>query len=220
MNMAEKGAEWTGEWAKNALKEHGEVVDVRLLEPQVLEIVRSEHGRFLAGTIATRCVEPSSLYRFFDGQAVVQFVANIPAESYWTGKAIEFAERQSVGYGGLRDLLSAINWPDVRCYKRGEIAFVERGLCQHTNVCILERVHDRKYIIKRCSYDDVVVVLANEYELTADHVRTARERYGPFTDVVITNPNGKPTSSAMGAAESMGCQVFKWGAFLSRLNRP
>ena len=67
--------------------------------------------------------------------------------------------------------------------------------------------------------DDVVVVLANEYELTADHVRTARDRYGPFTDILITNPNGEPTSSSMQAAESMGAHVFKWGAFLSRLNR-
>ena len=204
----------------NSLKEHNEVVDVRLIHPQLLEVYRREYGRFRAGTIATSRVEPSSLYRFVDTSTVVQFIANIPAESYWTGEAMEFAERHSVGCGGLRDLLSAVSWPNVRCYKREEFAFVERGLCQHNNVLILERVHDRKYIIKRCSYDDVVVVLANEYELTADHVRTARDRYGPFTDVLVTNPYGKPTSSAIRAAKSMGSRVFKWGPFFGRLNRP
>ncbi len=218
--MVEDGASWTGEWAQKSLNKHNEVVGVRLLEPQLLEIYRRENGPFLAGTIATTCVKPSSIYRFFESQPVVEFIANIPAESYWTGEAMEFAERRSVGHGGLGDLLSAVNWPDVRCYKREEFAFVERGLRQHTNVFSLHRVHDRKYVITRCAYDNVIVVLMNEYELTADHVRTARDRYGAFTDVLITNPNGKPTSPAIRAAESMECQVFKWGPFFRRLNLP
>ena len=131
----------------NSLKKHDNVADVRLREPQTLEIIRRDHDRFMAGTIATPCVKPASIYRFVDGQFAVQFIANITVESYWTGEAIEFAARKSVAFGGLRDLLSAVNVPDVRCYKREEFAFVERGLCQHTNVHILHRVHDRKYII-------------------------------------------------------------------------
>ena len=220
MNITYGGGEWTGEWVMKSLKEHNEVMNVRLLHPQLLEIDRSKYDRFRAGTIATSRVEPSSIFRFVDTPDVVHFIANVPAESYWTGEAMEFAERHSIGCGGLRDLLSAVNWPNVRCYKRAEFAFVERGLRQHVNVLIFERVHDRKYLIRRCSYDDVVVVLANEYELTADHVRTARDRYGPFTDVLITNPNGRATSSAIRAAESMGSLVFKWGPFSGRLNRP
>lgn len=84
---------------------------------------------------------------------------------------------------------------------------------------MLERVHDRMYMVRRSGLNDVVVVLANAYELTADHVRTARDRYGQFTDILITNPNGEPTSSAIQAAKSMGSRVSKWGAFLGRLNR-
>ena len=88
---------------------------------------------------------------------------------------------------------------------------MERGLRQHTRVRILERVHDRKYIIGRYGLDDVVVVLANEYELTADHIRTARDRYGPFTDILITNSNGDPTSSAIKSCQIAGSQRIQVG---------
>ena len=217
--MAGENAEWTGTWAMRSLEKHDNVEHVRLLDPQTLEIIRKRHSAFLAGTIATPCVKRSSLYRFRDGQFVVQFVANIPAESYWTGEAIEFAERQSMAFGGLGDLLTAVGVADVSRYKSKESIFVERVLRQHTKVDIVERVHDRKYFISRYGLDDVVVVFLNEYELTADHVRTARDRYGPFTDILITNPNGDRTASALRAADSMGAHVFKLGEFLGRLNR-
>lgn len=100
-----------------------------------------------------------------------------------------------------------------------EYGFVERGLQQHTEVTNLIRLYDRKYVVKRRRHNDVAVVLLNEYDLTADHVRTARERYGEFSDVLMTNPNGRASSAAELAAESMGAIIFKWGQFLGRLNR-
>ena len=62
-------------------------------------------------------------------------------------------------------------------------------------------------------------MLLNEYDLTADNVRNARDRYGGFSDILMTNPNGRATSAAEQAAESMGAQIYKWGEFLGRLNR-
>ena len=69
-----------------------------------------------------------------------------------------------------------------------------------------------------CS-SDLDVVLLNEYELAADHVRTARDRYGAFKDILITNPNGKATSSALEAAEFIGAHIYTWREFLGRLNK-
>jgi hypothetical protein len=62
--------------------------------------------------------------------------------------------------------------------------------------------------------------MLNEYELTADHVRTAKSQYGIFDTVLLNDPNGKPTSSALQVAENMGIEILKWREFLGRLNRP
>jgi hypothetical protein len=119
----------------------------------------------------------------------------------------------------MGDLYSATSLPNARQYVNKEFDFVERGLRQHTNVSRIERVHDRKYVVKRVKHKDLKVVLLNEYELTADHVRTARDRYGDFTEILITNPNGRPTSSAEQAAKSMGVSIYKWSELYGRLNK-
>jgi hypothetical protein len=192
---------------------------VELVVPQVLRIVRKEDEPFVAATIATPRVEPSSLQELLNSRFGLAFIANIPRESFWTGEAIALASSHSVAFGGFSDLFSAISLPNVRLYVNKEFHFVERGLLQHTRVQQFERVHDRLYLVKRRNLVDVSVVLLNEYELTADHVRTARDRYGAISDILITNPNGKATSSAQQAAESLGARIYKWGEFLGRLNR-
>jgi hypothetical protein len=109
---------------------------------------------------------------------------------------------------------------NVREYTRREYEFVERGLNQHDRVSGLEREFDRVYLVHRHHLPPVRFVMLNEYELTGDHVRTARSRYGAFDVVLINNPNGKPTSGALAVAEDMGIEIFKWRELLGRLNRP
>ncbi len=106
----------------------------------------------------------------------------------------------------------------MRAFQPKETEFVERGLSQHDRISSFERVHDRLYRISRSSLPDLIVAMLNEYELTADHLRTARDRYGQFSVAVITNPNGGATSSAEEAAQAMGVEILKWGPFFGRLN--
>jgi hypothetical protein len=153
------------------------------------------------------------------GSFPIEFIANIPKESFWTGKAIAFASSHSVAFGGMGDLVLAIALPDVSVYVKKEFDFVERVLRQHTKVHGLKRVHDRKYVVERHKLSDVSVVLLNEYELTADQVRTARDRYGIFTTILVTNPNARVTSLARQAAESIGANIYNMSEFLGRLNK-
>ena len=90
---------------------------------------------------------------------------------------------------------------------------------QHGHISSFERVHDRLYRISRNGLPDLTVAMLNEYELTADHLRTARDRYGQFSVAVITNPNGRGTDSAAEAAQTMGVKILKWAPFLGRLSK-
>lgn len=219
MALPEKSAEWTGKWAAPRLERLEAVERVDLLAPQILNIIRTQNSPFLVGTIASPCVKKSTIKHLLDSSFSLEFIVNIPPESFWTGSAIDFVSHRSVAFGGMGDLFRATALPNVRHYENQEFAFVERGLCQHTKVCSLQRVHDRKYLVKRYDLNDFDVVLVNAYAVTADDVRTARERYGPFKAVLKTNPNGGVTASAEQAAESMGVRIFKWGEFMQHLYR-
>jgi hypothetical protein len=217
--MPKRSAEWTGGWVASKLEEHDKVERIEQIAPQVLRVIRKEEGAFLVATIAATRVEPSVIESLLTEREKIKFIVNVPADSMWSGAAIELAEAYGAAFGGLRDLMSAMSEPDIGSFVRKEFRFVERGLRQHTRVYDLERIHDRKYVVKRRDLPDMRVVLINEYDLTSDHVRTARDRYGQFKAILITNPNGRITSSAEEVLASMGAKAFKWGEFLGRLNR-
>ena len=138
----------------------------------------------------------------------------------WTGEAIHAATSRRVAFGGVRDLMSAVSDEDVRSYIRSEYEFVERGLRQHNHVSGFEREADRLYLVHRHVHPSLRFVMLNEYELTADHVRTARDRYGAFKAILLNNPNGSPTTAAREAAKAIGAGIFMWGQFLGRLKSP
>ena len=64
------------------------------------------------------------------------------------------------------------------------------------------------------------MALVYEYELTAEHVRATREKYGEFSVIVKTNPNGNITSRAQEVGKELDVGLLTWGEFLARLNRP
>jgi hypothetical protein len=131
-----------------------------------------------------------------DSETPIEILINVPKESFWTGLAISATSARGVAFGGIGDLMSAVSKEDVGEYTRLEYDFVERGLRQHTRVLRLEREADRVYVVHRQSLAPVRFVMLNEHELTADHVRTARDRYGTLDAVLLNNPNGSWTTEA------------------------
>jgi len=212
-------SDWTGKWVAEKMKNHTEVMEVALLSPQRVELIRKLYPKIVIGTTAVDRLDANTLTPFLEGVPAVSFVVNVPKESYVAGSALQLGSKNGIGMGSFGDLMRAVLLPDVSQYVSKEIGFIERGLDQHTRVIAFERIDDRHYLLTRRHLDDVHVVFLNEYDVTADHVRTARTRYGPFTMLVITNPNGGATSSALDAASSIGCGIYKWGEFLGALNR-
>jgi len=209
----------TTEWVATNLRNSEGVSKVEQLSDQVLRVSRGIHDPFVAGIVSATRVEADTVKSLIGSKLEVEIIANVPKESFWTGGALRLAESNNIATGSYSDLLRVINRPDVRAFRPRETEFVERGLRQHDRISKFERVHDRLYHIRRNNLADLTVVMLNEYELTADHLRTARERYGQFSIAVITNPNGRPTTSAEQAGETMGVEILKWGPFFGRLNQ-
>ena len=217
--MIQRDPSWTGQWVADRICQRDDVKNVHLLRPQILQIARVDWEPFFAATLASAAVDRATVEGLATVGPEVDIFVNVPKESIWTGDAIAAVEENKAAFGGMADLHRAITEMTPSQYVNPEFGFVERGLRQHTNVSGLRRLYDRKYAIERPGLADVSVVLLNEYELTADHVRTARDRYGVFDSILITNPNGRSTGAADAAADSMGARIYKWGELLGRLNR-
>jgi hypothetical protein len=216
--MARPPQETTAWVASHHLVELPDVRDVVIAGPQTLRILRNGYEPFTAGIISSTRVTPDVLQPLLDTDRSIEIVANVPRESVWTGAAISFATARRVAFGAISDLMRAVSWEDVREYVRPEYSFVERGLSQHHRVTTFDREFDRVYIVHRNGLPSLRFVMLNEYELTADHVRTACDRYGNFDVILLNNPNGRPTETAKEVADGIGVKILMWGQFLGRLN--
>ncbi len=209
----------TTQWVAGNLREARDVVDVDVVSDQTLRITRRKYAPFVAGVVSVIRVEADTV-RAVVSQPDVEIVANVPKESFWTGDALRVASERGIATGSYGDLLRVIGLEDVRSFVPKDITFIERGLRQHDRIAGFERVHDRIYHIRRNGMPELVVAMLTEYELTGDHLRTARDRYGAFDLAVITDPNGRATRTATEVAGRLGAEVLNWAGFYGRLNRP
>jgi hypothetical protein len=209
----------TAEWVADNLRKARLVLNVEMLSGQVLRVSRSNYDPFVAGIVSTARVDADLIRPLVQSRLGVEIIANVPKESYWTGGALTLARTNNIAAGAYGDLLRVTNLENVRAFQPTETEFVERGLRQHNRILSFERVHDRLYRISRKGLPDLTVVMLNEYELTADCLRTARDRYGQFSIAVITDPNGSSTSSANQVAQTMDVEILEWRPFFGRLNK-
>ena len=217
--MAEQDASWTGTWVAEKIRGHENVATAKAVSSTHVQIDRLEYGPVLVGTTAAKRLDAREVRLLLDRDPNVDFIVNVPAESYVTGEALSLAEQHSVPVGGVGDLMRALVLPRVRQYVNKEVEYIHRGLRQHTRITKYRRLADRLYRISRRGFADITVVFLYAYELTADHLRVARDRYGSFDLVVNTNPYGKATSTALAVRQDMELDILNWRDFLSQLHQ-
>jgi hypothetical protein len=188
------------------------------LDDQVVEVHRERHPSFIAGAVSAALVEHATIEELADDSRI-EFICNIPREAAWTGEAIRLVRQRRIAFGGIGDLFAATGRKGpVRDFVRSEFEFIERIFDQHSAIAWVQRVYDRVYCLHRLALPPLTVVLINEYDLTADHVRTAWQRYGPFTDMLANNPNCRCTAEAKEAAKQLKVKLLPLRQFMGRLN--
>lgn len=214
-----RSPEQTTNWVAELLKERCQKTSVQLTS-QILQVMRDDYPPFNAAIISAPQVTAAHVQPFVAGNHPVEVIVNVPKESFWDGDAIKLAQTNTIAFGGVGDLMSVSSQEHVRSHVRSEYRFIEEGLMQHDKVLSLDREYDRIYLIHRNGLKPLRFVALNEYELTGDHIRTAKRRYGSFDLVLLNNPNGQATSSALDVAEGFDVRILKWKQLLGRLNSP
>ncbi|MGX6999517.1 hypothetical protein [Caballeronia sp. KNU42] len=212
--------EETTTWVAQVMAEKAGVLDAEKIGERSIRISRKEYPPYVVGIVSKLSVSAQDVRDVLASDPTVDIVINVPSQGIWTGPAIEATRAAGVAFGGMADLQSCIEKEDPRTHVKSEFAFIERALRQHTKVSGITREADRVFLVHRHGASDVRVLALYEYELTGEHLRTARERYGRFDLVLISNPNGKPTGGAERVAEELGVETYMFGGLLGRLNRP
>ena len=150
----------------------------------------------------------------------LDFFLNITKEAYIDGELVKLASRLNFGIGDLSDLFSALNREDISNYITQDIEYVMENLPQHTRVTNLERLDYRRFKIHRLNLPSVIILVLNDYELTADVVRSGIRKYGKFDAILSSNPNCQPlTTVCQTVVSSAGLQVFSWKELFGHLNK-
>jgi hypothetical protein len=205
-------------WVTQVLPEQPDIAKATQLARNLVEVERTEQPGFLLGVTSVPLVTYEVVAPFFEGN-LPSFVVNIPREAVWTGGAIEALQANSIAFGGMGDLHRAVREHDPRDYVFKEYVYVERRLRQHRRVTKIDRLYDRVWRVHRASRKTLDVAISNAYDLTADEVRTAHDRYASFDILFHTNTMGRITQEAHDAAQELGIELATSGKLFERLGR-
>ena len=205
-------------WIIQNIKKHDNVASISIEVDNVMLIQRKEGVQIRVAVISSQITGSSLVFDTVDNSSF-DFLLNIPKNSYTIGSIFEYLDSKKISYGGLGDLFRLLsnerNWP----YQPQEVAFIMRGLRQHDKVANVRRLDDRRYLIIRKNFPDVVILALNDYELNTESIKNGKEVYKDFDAILTSNPNARMTEEAASITSSMKIPVFQIRDLLIQLNR-
>ena len=215
------GDNWAPEWVAEKIRIDPGIMEVTKIADGLLEVLRSEHKPFKVAAISFKeKIKKTHIKDLFLPTMSPDFVVNVPTQAIWTGEAINFVHARAAAFGGMGDLSRASRLEEVSSYRFKQYQFVETGIRQHSNVSHVDRIYDRKFLVHRHGLPDLLIVLVDAYQMSAEDVRNACDRYGRFDAALKMTSYGKITTAARDAADSMGAQALLWGDLMKRLREP
>jgi hypothetical protein len=211
-------ADNSASWCAGKLK-HESILRAQAVGDNLMEIEVAELGTAFVATMSQHVVSMGNVPPTATRQET-QFLLNIPKDALFQGDVIAFAGRAPIGIGGIADLYRAVNDKDLRGYVHPERKFLTRLLTQHSAVSGVELLNNQTYLIHRDSLGlgAYQVLVVNEYDVTADVIRSNIEKFGHSRTIYASNPSGRVTPEAKEAAKHAGVRVVDLSQLLGALN--
>lgn len=211
---------WTAKWCCAKLIAHTNITSAEPVGTNEIELILKE-GReepVRVATMSRQLVTGLELDRVYTSTEI-EFIMNIQKAALFQRDAIEMSELMGFGLGGLGDLYLAAAEGEFSSYLPKEFRFILRALRQHTHVSQVTRLNNRMLLVERFGKEDKRVLALNEYDLTADAVRSGIEKFGTPDLILTSNPNCSLSSEALAAAQSTGIDVYAIGELMSMLRQ-
>ena len=209
---------WVGSWACNKLISHDKIIEATPIEDQLIRLqVKDYESDVVVAAMSQQQVFLANIPAVCQSSRI-DFLLNIPKNAYFDGGILSYAESRSFGLGGLGDLYTAANEKEFQDYLPKETRFILRGLRQHTAVSSVSRANNRSYVVSRFTGNPLRVLALNDYDLTADAIRTGIDVFGECDFILASNPNCRLSGGATDAARSAGTGVLMWRQLLGAIN--
>ncbi|RKH23628.1 hypothetical protein D7V77_23180 [Corallococcus sp. CA041A] len=206
------------DWAADKLTTKENIKSVNRT-PENFLVVRSKDGyTFLVAVLGVQnVIELPDVEPLFAGATKPQFVMNVPSKTLWSGAAIRFIHAASAAFGTLGDISRAAATKDAGSYRDKNMGFFINAMKQHSNVSRVSYVYETAFNIDRKIGKSLIVAVINAYNMGAEDVRNAKDRFGHFDVVVKSSNYGSITPQAEAAANSMGAQALTFSELMGRL---
>jgi hypothetical protein len=162
-------------------------------------------------------IEQSDVEPLFAGPTVPMFVVNVPSKTLWSGNAIRRIHAASAAFGTLSDIARAADTEDAGSYRDKNMGFFINAMRQHGNVSGVSYVYERVFRADRKIGSSLTVAVIDAYNMSAEDVRNARDRFGHFDIVVKSSSHGSITHQADAAAKSIGADALTFGQLMGWL---
>lgn len=187
------------------------------IEEELIEIAAKKQPDVLAAIASVHEVNLETAKAYVEKYPGMDFLCGYRKTCIWHGDTIQYLEQSGVGWGSAGTLLSAALEGNANTAAHKTFAFSDRLLRQYGQVREVTREFDRIHEVVLRSGKSFRIGMIDDYEPTADAVRTLWERFGPVDFVWNINPNGNPSPEAIDAGEELGCKVMKWAELKEQL---
>jgi hypothetical protein len=206
------------DWVAEKLEEKEKLEIVRRTPESILIVRAQDDYEFAIGVLGVKgVIRVSDVTPLFEGVTKPQMVVNVPSATLWSGATIDFVHQAPAAFGTLGDVSRAASTGDAPSYRDKNMGFFMNAMRQHSNVSAVSYVFDRVFRADRKSGFSLTVAVVDAYNLSAEDVRNAKDRYGDFDIVVKSSSHGSITHQAEEAAESMKVEVSTFAGLMRRL---
>lgn len=205
-------------WMDKKLSTKQSVDNVIAHDNQTLTVTTRNGGIYLVGAVNGGRIELSDLNEYLDGKQLNILIIHGDL-LFMSGDAIELLRSKGIAYDSFGRFSTGLDLDNISEHLDKENKFISRGLLQHSAVSSVERLTNKKYMVERHSKPSLIILSVNDYDLSAEAVRTACQIHGSCDIILSSNPYSRITQEATVAAQSMNVQIFKWGDLLSRISK-
>lgn len=205
-------------WMAGKLQENKCVENIEVIGDGTLVINTTQGDTYLIGAINTGRITCPEINEYLDSKKI-DFLSVKGGVEFISGDAMRLLEQKKIGVGSFGHIASSLRANNPLEHLDKEHLFINRVFNQHSHVSSVERETNKKYRLKRRGLADLVIIAANDYDMTAGSVRDAIGLHGNCDVVFSSNPNGRLTTQAKEAAQSIGVELYKLGDLLRRISR-
>lgn len=201
---------WQLRYALENLRVGNGVISAEPAGEEAIRVTVRERPDVLAVISDTYRMNVELVTQYHQDWPDMDFLCGYRKECVWEGGAIAYLEDNSIGWGSVGTLSSAIPKGSVKTASHKDYAFAYRIIQQLGCVAAIDREFDRIIAVRLVSGRSLRIGMILEYEPIADAVRSLWADFGAVDIAWNINPNGWPTPGAIEAGRELGCKVLKW----------